>query len=429
MLDEQPNRVLICTQGFPRSRADHHAPFLLDHARALAEGGADVTVLCPSGPGLLAREEIAGVRVVRFRYAPRRLETLAYSGAMHRQARGWRLALVPALLAGFLVAALREGRNADVLHAHWWVPSGAVAVLAGWLLGLPTVVHLHGTDAAITGRLLRPAARRVLRGAGDVLAAGPELARWCLDLSGVEATVAPMPLAVDRLPPLTPAPADGTVLGVGRLVPEKGFDVLVRAGARSGLAIVLVGDGDQRSRLESLAWEVGADVTFVGAVAPAELAAHYAAARIVAVPSRREGFGMVAAEALGSGRAVVASDVGGLPELVEDGVNGALVPPGDVDALAAALRSTDPALGAAGPASVAWLLPASVGESNRRAHARALQRRPEAHGQRVLRAALWLAALGAVAAFSRREPPASSPDRVVASGSHDAGSTAGDRHS
>lgn len=390
-----PARVLVCTQGFPRHPDDHHTPFLLDHARALVAAGAAVTVLCPSAPGLAAREQMHGVDVVRFRYAPRRLETLAYSGAMHRQASGWRILLVPLLVLGFLIGALRLARSADVLHAHWWVPSGLVAVLTGWLLGRPTVVHLHGTDAAITRGPLRPIARRVLRGAGAVLAAGPELVRWCDATAGVTAELSPMPLAIDRVPDPTPAPADGPVLAVGRLVPEKGVDVLIRAAAAAGLPLEIVGDGDRRSELEALAHEVGAQATFTGALPPAALADRYRAARLVAVPSRREGFGMVAAEALGAGRAVVASDVGGLSALVADGVNGALVPPDDVAALATALSATPPSLGAAGPASVAWLHPGAVGAQNRAAHERAAARTPSAHGRHVARALI-----GAVAAVA-----------------------------
>lgn len=363
-------RVLVVTQGFPRRPDDHRAPFLLDHARALAGPGAcAVTVLCPSGPGLAARERFGDVEVVRFRYAPRRLEVFAYSGAMHRDVRGPKALLLPCFLAGYVLAVRRwSRRGVDVVHAHWWVPSGLVAVLAA---RAPVVaVHLHGTDVAIARGPLRRLARFVLRRASVVLAASPPLAAWAHELAGVDAVVAPMPLGHDRLPvpPMSSPPADGAVLGVGRLVPEKGFDVLIRAVAETGDRLVLVGDGDGRTALEALARSSGADVTFAGSVAPAALAAHYAAARLVAVPSRREGFGMVAAEALAAGRAVVGTRVGGLPDLVTDGVTGTLVAPDDVVALAAALRATDPALGANGPPAVAWLRPDAIAARNLASH-------------------------------------------------------------
>jgi len=375
-----PLRVVVCTQGFPRHAADHHAAFVLDHARALVAAGATVDVVCPSAPGLARRETVpAGegpaVAVHRFRYAPRRWETLAYTGAMHHRARGAAALLLPAFAAGFLVGVLRRARHADVLHAHWWLPSGIVAVLAGRIARVPVVVHVHGTDAAMGDhRLLRPLARLVLRAADAVVAASDDLAGWASRVAGVDAVVLPMPLRAAYAGPGAerPGPADpaGPVLGVGRLVPEKGFDVLVRAAALAGLPLVLVGDGPERSRLAALAEEVGADLRFAGAVPPAELAEHYRAARLVAVPSRREGFGLVAAEALASGRAVVASAVGGLTQVVHDGVDGRLVPPDDVDALAAALATTDPGLGAAGPAGVAWLAPARIGAETLALHHR-----------------------------------------------------------
>jgi glycosyltransferase involved in cell wall biosynthesis len=378
-------RVLVCTQGFPRHEGDHHAPFILDHARALAGAGVHVTVVCPAGPGLAGREHFGDIEVVRFRYAPARLERLAYGGAMHLRARGVHGLLVPLLLIGFLIAVVREGRDADVFHAHWWLPSGLIAVVAGRLVGVATVVHVHGTDAAITRGPLRWLARAVLRQAGSVLAASRDLAGWVLDVAGVQASVAPMPLAVDRIPAPSPAPADGPVLAVGRLVPEKGFDVLVRAAALAHVRVVVVGDGGERHALEALARQTGAAVDFAGSVAPAALAHRYAAARAVAVPSRREGFGLVAAEAAAAGRAVIATSVGGLTDIVRDGVNGVLVPPDDEVALAHALREIDPRLGLAGPESVAWLRPDAIAARNLVAYEQArANARPEV-GRRLLR--------------------------------------------
>jgi glycosyltransferase involved in cell wall biosynthesis len=357
-------RVLVVTQGFPRRPGDHRAPFLLDHARALAGAGCRVTVLCPSAPGLAAHERWDDVDVVRFRYAPRRFEVFAYSGAMHRDVRTWRVLLLPLFLAGYLLAVRRHSAAADVVHAHWWIPSGLVAVVAARGRVPVVAVHLHGTDVAIARGPLRRLARWVLRRASVVLAASPPLAAWAHDVVGVDAVVAPMPLGVDRVPSPTPPPSDGPVLAVGRLVPEKGFDVLIRAVAATGDRLVVVGDGDIRPALESLTRSTNADVTFAGSVDPAELARDYAAARLVAVPSRREGFGMVAAEALAAGRAVVGTRVGGLPDIVTDGLTGTLVGPDDVAALADALRSTDPALGANGPAAVAWLAPDPIAARN-----------------------------------------------------------------
>lgn len=355
-------RVLSCSQGFPRHPADHHATFILDHARALVAAGVEVEIACPAGAGLPGRDAYGDVAIRRFRYAPRRFETLAYSGGMHHRAKGAAALLLPLFVLGFLVHLLRRARHVDVIHAHWWVPSGVVAVIAGALTRTPVVVQLHGTDAAIAVGPVRIPARLVLRRADAVIAASEALGSWARDVAGVDPVVLPMPLRPEiATTPVEPPPVDGPVLAVGRLVKEKGFDVLVRAVGTADVPLVLVGTGSEQPRLEALAVEVGADVTFAGPVPPGDLLPYYRDARLVAVPSRREGFGLVAAEALARGRAVVASAAGGLPEIVTDGTTGSLVPPDDPDALAKALLATDPALGAAGPAAVAHLHPDRIG--------------------------------------------------------------------
>jgi glycosyltransferase involved in cell wall biosynthesis len=104
---------------------------------------------------------------------------------------------------------------------------------------------------------------------------------------------------------------------------------------------VLAGDGFERPELARLAQElgIGEDVTFLGWVPNSALPPYYRAAAVSVIPSLEEGFGIPAAEAMGCEVPVVASDAGGLPEVVEDGVTGLVVPRGDVPALASAIGS------------------------------------------------------------------------------------------
>jgi glycosyltransferase involved in cell wall biosynthesis len=360
-----PPRVLLCATGFPRSLDDPHKPFLLDHARALAAAGVGVTVVCPGAAGLAGREVLDGIEVVRFRYGPRSLETLAYDGAMYRRVAGPHAVMVPTFLAGFVATAatVARRRQVDVVHGHWWAPTGLVALAVAAAASARSVVHLHGSDAAMAVGPLRPLAGAVLARADAVMAVSGELAAWGSEVSGRHVDVVPMPLPVARLGEPTAPPTFGPLLGVGRLVPEKGFDLLVRAAALTDQAAVVVGDGPERAALEALAASLRADVTFTGEVAPEELAARYRQARVVVVPSRREGFGMVAAEAAACGRAVVGTRVGGIPEVVADGVSGVVVAPDDLDALVAGLRTVDTAMGRAGPAQVRHLLPGPHAEA------------------------------------------------------------------
>jgi glycosyltransferase involved in cell wall biosynthesis len=133
--------------------------------------------------------------------------------------------------------------------------------------------------------------------------------------------------------------SEAVVGAVGRLAPEKGFDVLLQAMALlPGTHAVVAGDGPEREHLERLTRELGIAslVTFAGWVEAAW--PEHLAPDVLAVPSRQESFGLVAAEALMAGIPVVASAVGGLPEVLEDGAVGMLVPPEDPSALADAIE-------------------------------------------------------------------------------------------
>jgi glycosyltransferase involved in cell wall biosynthesis len=131
-----------------------------------------------------------------------------------------------------------------------------------------------------------------------------------------------------------------------QLFPRKGIRFLIEAAAQlkprfPDLKVVLAGDGFERPELVRLAegLGLGGDVTFLGWVPNTELPPYYRAAAVSVIPSLEEGFGIPAAEAMGCEVAVVASDAGGLPEVVENGVTGLVVPRGDSTALAQAIGS------------------------------------------------------------------------------------------
>ncbi len=345
-------RVVLVAPGFPTSLDDHHKPFLLDHARALAGAGAEVTVVCPAHPDAPRRHVVGDIEVHRVRFAPRRIEARVALGESYRVFSGLSALWVIPMIAKLTLSAARQARHRSgdeaVIHGHWWFPCGLVAVAAAALAGRRTasVVHIHGSDAAVTTNAIhRWLARRVLRRASAVVTVSEDLQRWASSLTqrrGGRLQVVSMPVGVDRLGPATPTPADGPVVALGRLMAEKGFDVLIEAVALMEAAerpeVVIVGDGPDRALLEALALRRDVNATFTGAVAPREVGEWYRRARLVCVPSRREGFGMITAEALAAGRPVVATAVGAAPHFITEGVNGFLAPPDSADALAAALN-------------------------------------------------------------------------------------------
>lgn len=244
----------------------------------------------------------------------------------------------------------------------------------------PDLIHVNMTDASPFFHLRTLAAHtcpsvvspRVTVGGGGPTSLMADLLRSADAVTSVSAwalaaAVAVCPEVAGRSrvilnalpdPDLDVAPPAAPILvGAGRLVADKGFDVAIRAlaavRAEHPTAVLrLAGDGPGRPELEALAAELGvADgLELLGWVTPERLPDVLAGATVVVMPSRwQEAFGLVALQAAQVGRPVVASNVGGLPEVVEDGVTGALVPAEDADALACAVLDllADPAEAAA----------------------------------------------------------------------------------
>ena len=292
-------RVAVLTTSYPRHADDVAGTFVRDTVEALRATGVEVRVVSPAG----------------FRHYG-----IAYGDGIVNNLRAapWRLFALPLFLLGFARAARRASRGADVVHAHW-LPSALPALATG----KPVVLQLWGSDVALARRV-RPLARLLVRRARVVVVASTALADDARSLGGSDVRVVPNGV---RVPTRVGAPDEPPhVLYAGRLSEEKGVRELARAA--EGLPLVVVGDGPLRSLFPQA----------TGLVPPREVGGFYERAAIVVVPSRREGYGVAAREAMAYGRAVVATRVGGLVDAGEDGVPGVLVPPGDVAALRRALE-------------------------------------------------------------------------------------------
>jgi glycosyltransferase involved in cell wall biosynthesis len=355
--------VLMVTSSYPKFAGDVTAPFIESIARGVAERGHAVDVVLPHHPDL-RRDGAEPVRFLPYHYAPREDWNLWGYAQSLRADVGVRPAayLLAPLVAGALRSAvsarLRE-RRYDVVHAHWLVPNAALIVDIVRAHQAPLVVSLHGSDVFLAERLFpaRVLGRRALREAGAVTACSADLRERAVRLGAQPERTRTVPYGVDTAAFFPAHPSAGArrrfgvpegatlVVAVGRLVEKKGFAALVEAAAQAPrVHAVIVGDGDLRGELERRARDLGSPVTFVGTLTRAELAGALADADVLAVPSvvdragNVDGLPNALLEGLATGRAVVASRVAGIPDVVEDDVNGLLVPPGDVSALAAALR-------------------------------------------------------------------------------------------
>ncbi len=339
-------RVLALTHAFPRWADDPVGLFVAQLALAVEREGVQTYVLAPSAPGLAARDTFRGLAVRRYRYAPTARETLAYTGTLSDQVRGsWagRAAFVGMLASG-VAAAVAEGRARDVhvIHAHWWLPGGLIGMVASRILGVPMITTSHGSDVRLA---TSPGAQRafqwVAQASSAVTAVSSWLARAATERAGREVLVAPMPVFAEGFPPGPPQRPE-RLLFVGKLSEQKGLHHLLRALAmcRAKPTLEVVGAGRlDDSAVRALAAELGlADrIVWTPILSQPDLAVRYREAAALVIPAIDEGLGMTAIEAALSETPVIAFASGGLPDCVEDGRTGLLVPPGDVASLARAI--------------------------------------------------------------------------------------------
>ena len=367
-------RVLAITRIFPNAAEPQSAPFNRLQLAALGRRcRVEVIATLPwfPGVGLASRwsaaarlvhvprqEQIAGLPVVH----PRAL----YLPRLHGAAAGlYVTSLLPEVMA-------RRG-HVDVVLGTWAYPDGCAAVALARLLGVPAVVKLHGSDLNVIARqrgprlqlrALLPRAARVVAVsralAGEAAALGVPADRIRLVRNGVDgdrfrvgdrpAARAALGLAADRR----------LVLYVGHLKENKGvLDLASAMAAVEDADLAVLGGGEAAGRLEAALAPLGERARMLGERPHDEVPIWMAAADLVVLPSWHEGTPNVVIEALACGRRVVATRVGGTPDLITSPLLGTLVPPKSPDALAEALNRAlatdyDPAAVAAAAHGSSW---------------------------------------------------------------------------
>jgi colanic acid/amylovoran biosynthesis glycosyltransferase len=341
--------LLVAASTFPSKQGDGTPGFVLDLAQALTDDFR-VVVVAPMVAGSQRRETMGGVIVRRYSYFPKRWQDLAHGAIIDNlRAKPARYLQVPFFFAAmaFSLASARRAYRPDVAHLHWIIPQG---IVGRFVLGrTPRVVTTLGGDLyALRGGLFRRLKRQVIESARYVTCMSHDMATELAALGARTDQIRVVPMGVD-LGPIERATASverssRQILFVGRLVEKKGasvfLDALERLGGGPVPEVVVIGDGPLRASLEARA---SSNVSLVGAKGRDDLAAAYARAAIAVYPSvpaangDRDGLPVALLEAMAAGCAVVCSRVPGIVDVVEDGVNGLLVEPGDATALADAL--------------------------------------------------------------------------------------------
>ena len=352
-----PLRVIVISRIFPNAVEPLSAPFNRQQFAALGRiAEVEILATIPWFPGasVVGRRSDAG----RLASVP---ASATVDGLPVRHPRVLHVPKFGAPIAGMLEAAsltpavLARRHRVDVVLGSWAYPSGVAAVALARLIGVPAVIKAHGSDLNVLGSIAgaRESLSFALPRAARVVTVSRSLADKAISLGARPDRVDVVPNGVDdsifRVREPAEArrelgiPVDGRmILFCGRIERAKGAFELAEAFTRlveteKDLSLVMLGDGAARGDLENATRSLGDRVRFVGARPLAEVPVWMAASTLVTLPSWAEGLPNVVREALACGRPVVATRVGGIPELVTSDALGRLVPAKDPAALAKAL--------------------------------------------------------------------------------------------
>ena len=362
-------KVLVIGSVYPRFHEDAEVPWLRTSVAHLKKAGLGIQVLAPAYKGLKSHE-IDGVKVNRFRYAPASLEILTHEeGAPSKMAsKPWlQLLAIPYIISGFFrcISICRKFKP-DVIHAHWPFPHAYIALGAAKLFRIPLVLNFHGAELLLIRKKkwVKPLLKFAIGQAQAVFANSSFTAGKIKALRNVDVEWSPYGTTLESstaatgdttTPAITPHPVDGKfkILFVGRHIERKGICYLIEAAKhlpRDQFEIRIVGVGDLTDKLKTQAKAMAAanpdaaEIIFTGKLSPEELANEYKTANVFTLPAivdskgDTEGLGVVLIEAMELGLPVVASNVGGIPDVVVDGESGILVPEKNAEALADAYR-------------------------------------------------------------------------------------------
>ena len=357
-------KVLVIGSVYPRFDKDAEVPWLRTSVAHLKKAGVEIQVLAPAYKGLKSHD-IDGTRVNRFRYAPASWEILTHEeGAPSKMAsRPWlQLLAIPYIISGFFkcLKICRKWRP-DVIHAHWPFPHAYIALGAAKLFRIPLVLNFHGAELLLIRKKkwVKPFLKFAIGQAQAVFANSSFTATKIKAIRNVDVEWSPYGTTLDgdgghprNAPEAHAVNGKFKVLFVGRHIERKGICYLIEAAkhlSADKFEIRIVGEGDLTEELKAQAAQLEGDkntarIVFTGKLVAPELAREYREANVFVLPAivdhkgDTEGLGVVLIEAMELGLPIVASDVGGIPDVVVNDESGILVPEKDAVALADAIK-------------------------------------------------------------------------------------------
>ena len=384
-------KVLVIGSVYPRFHEDAEVPWLRTSIAHLKKAGVEIQVLAPSYKGLKSHD-IDGTHVNRFRYAPASWEILTHEeGAPSKMAsKPWlQLLAIPYIINGFIQCIrICHKWHPDVIHEHWPFPHAYIALGAAKLFKIPLALNFHGAELLLIRKKkwVKPLLKFAIGQAQAVFANSSFTASKIKALRNVDVEWSPYGTTLEEKGErdvilseakdpvaVTSHPVNGKfkILFVGRHIERKGITYLIEAAKylpADKFEIRIVGVGDLTEQLKQQAAATQnvilsecegsshgnqpAGIIFTGKLSPEALANEYKTANVFVLPAivdskgDTEGLGVVLIEAMELGLPIVASNVGGIPDVVVDGKSGILVQEKNPVALADAFKrlAADPLL-------------------------------------------------------------------------------------
>ena len=350
-------KIGVITSAYPDYEDDPHGIFVHRLMKEIAKKGHEVHVLAPYTGGE-TEYTLEGVHVERFHYFyPRRFEKLSGRAGMIDNVKEGFLVKIQVLTFLFfnLIHSILKLRKMDVVHVQWPIPNGLGAIFLKKIYGIPYINTIHGEEVHLSKRYhLLFALRWLVNNSSKTITNSTATRKFCLEagLDGDKIEVIPFGVDTDFFRPLD-VYKDETIfqiLSVGYLIERKGFEYLIRAmplvlEKHKQARLKIVGSGPLESKLKELIYELdlGDEVEIVNNVSDEELLMIYNSSDLFVLPSivdsqgNTEGLGVVLLEAMACGLPVIGSDVGGIPDIIEDNKTGIMISEKDISGISGAI--------------------------------------------------------------------------------------------
>jgi glycosyltransferase involved in cell wall biosynthesis len=355
--------ILFVTNAYPDFPGSYRGHFIREMAAGLARSGYAVIVVTPRvfDRSPLRESGPEGTEVIRFAYPSGNRQLLEYKTIPY-------LRMAVFLISG-LITTIRAARSykCRAIHAHWVVPTGFLAAIAGSLLKMPVIVHARGTDVhtyAVRNPLMRLVTGWTLRRARALIATSHEIKNAIAESFQIPAArIHVIPTGINpelfspqrkgRTGPSSRAAAQINLIYIGGLYPPKGIEYLLKAvnpifRQNDSLHLTLVGEGPLK--MDILKWiqhqGLQTRISLAGSLPHDQIPLKLRRSHIFILPSLREGTPNSLLEAMACGIPSIATRVGHIASIIDDGKDGLLVNPGSSDELKAkiTLLLDDPAL-------------------------------------------------------------------------------------